>query len=248
VQLHPDPDQIALTVLVTVCTLVASWLLYGRRLVVGVNDDESIKACKGTAPVLNDDERIGAVKGCRWVDEVVPHCPYVMSSEYLSMVIEKYKIDYVVHGDDPCIVDGKDVYQDAKDRGLYRSIPRTTGVSTTDIVGRMLVMSRDHHDRARQSPVMGSLISKEKARRKTASVDNGDAAAQSMSNGKKSPPPPESSSPVLVPCVCVCVCVCARALCADPALPPPPATTSPVTRTIPPRTLCAAPSSSRRAA
>ena len=138
----------------------------GTYLVVGVNDDESIKACKGTAPVLDDEERLGAVRGCRWVDEVVPHCPYVMSPEYLSYVIEKYKIDYVVHGDDPCIVDGKDVYQDAKDRGMYREIPRTTGVSTTDIVGRMLVLSRDHHDRARQSPMMGSLMSNIQKKRK----------------------------------------------------------------------------------
>lgn len=128
-----------------------------------MNDDESIKMCKGTAPVLNDDERMGAVRGCRWVDELVPHCPYVMSPEYLSYVIEKYKIDYVVHGDDPCIVDGKDVYQDAKDRGMYKEIPRTNGVSTTDIVGRMLILSREHHDRARQSPMMGSLMSKSKA-------------------------------------------------------------------------------------
>jgi ethanolamine-phosphate cytidylyltransferase len=143
----------------------------GTYLVVGVNDDESIKACKGTAPVLNDDERIGAVSGCRWVDEIVPHCPYVMTPEYLSEVIKKYKIDYVVHGDDPCIVDGKDVYQDAKDRGIYREIPRTTGVSTTDIVGRMLVFSRDHHDRSRQSPVMGSLMSKSKKRRNSTNAN-----------------------------------------------------------------------------
>ena len=65
----------------------------GTYLVVGVNDDASITACKGTAPVLNDEERIGAVMGCRWVDEVVPHCPYVMSPEYLSFVIDKYQID-----------------------------------------------------------------------------------------------------------------------------------------------------------
>ena len=103
----------------------------GTHLVVGVNDDESIKTCKGTAPVLNDEERLGAVRGCRWVDEIVPHCPYVMSPEYLSYVIKEYNIDYVVHGDDPCIVDGKDVYADAKERGMYREIPRTNGVSTT---------------------------------------------------------------------------------------------------------------------
>jgi hypothetical protein len=33
-----------------------------------------------------------------------------MSSEYLKRALEKYKINYVNHGDDPCIVDGKDVY------------------------------------------------------------------------------------------------------------------------------------------
>jgi len=151
----------------------------GTYLVVGVNDDASIKACKGTAPVLDDDERLGAVKGCRWVDEIVPHCPYVMSPEYLSYVVEKYKIDYVVHGDDPCIVDGKDVYQDAKDRGMYREIPRTTGVSTTDIVGRMLVLNRDHHDRARQSPMMGSLMSR--SRRKNSITDDASVKRASSS-------------------------------------------------------------------
>jgi hypothetical protein len=68
-----------------------------------------------------------------------------MSEAYLNMVIEKYKIDYIVHGDDPCIVDGKDVYEGAKRAGKYLEIPRTEGISTTDIVGRMLLLSKDHH-------------------------------------------------------------------------------------------------------
>lgn len=29
---------------------------------------------------------------------------------------KQYQIDFVVHGDDPCIVDGKDVYETAKVR------------------------------------------------------------------------------------------------------------------------------------
>mmetsp|Transcript_1996 Transcript_1996/g.3032 ORF Transcript_1996/g.3032 Transcript_1996/m.3032 type:complete len:294 (+) Transcript_1996:2-883(+) len=68
-----------------------------------------------------------------------------MNSDYLDHVIKKYDVDYVIHGDDPCIVDGKDVYAEAKARGKYQSIPRTEGVSTTDIIGRMLLMSTDHH-------------------------------------------------------------------------------------------------------
>lgn len=40
-----------------------------------------------------------------------------MNEEYLMHIIEKYRIDYVVHGDDPCLVDGKDVYETARKLG-----------------------------------------------------------------------------------------------------------------------------------
>jgi len=120
----------------------------GTYLIVGVNSDESITQCKGP-PLMNDKERMTMVEGCKFVDEVVPNCPYIMTSEYLEFIFEKYGVDYVVHGDDPCVVDGKDVYESAKRRGRYRSIPRTEGVSTTDIVGRMLLMTKDHHLKGR---------------------------------------------------------------------------------------------------
>jgi len=116
----------------------------GTKLIVGINSDESITTCKG-APLTNDQERLTMVSGCKFVDEVVPGCPYVMNPAYLDYIIKTFNIDYVVHGDDACIVDGKDVYASAKAAGKYQSIPRTEGVSTTDIVGRMLTMTTDHH-------------------------------------------------------------------------------------------------------
>ena len=116
----------------------------GTYLIVGVNSDGSITKCKGP-PLMNDKERLTMVEGCKFVDDVVPNCPYIMTSEYLDYIFNTYDVDYVVHGDDPCIVDGKDVYASAKKRGKYMSIPRTEGVSTTDIVGRMLLMTKDHH-------------------------------------------------------------------------------------------------------
>lgn len=116
----------------------------GTHLIAGVNSDESIAECKGP-PVLNMKERLAMVNAVKWVDEVVTDVPYVLTDKYLQEIIEKYDIDYLVHGDDPCIVDGKDVYERAKRMGKYRSIPRTDGVSTTDIVGRMLLLTRNHH-------------------------------------------------------------------------------------------------------
>jgi len=118
----------------------------GTYLVAGVNSSESIEECKGAPPIMTDSERVEVVSACKWVDEVIPRTPYVMTPEYLDWVIDTYKIDFVVHGDDPCIgPDGKDVYGHVKARGMYRSIPRTEGVSTTEIVGRMLLMSTHHH-------------------------------------------------------------------------------------------------------
>lgn len=116
----------------------------GTYLIVGVNSDESIAECKGP-PVLNDAERLAMVQSIKWVDEVVADVPYVLTDTYLRYIIDKYRIDYVVHGDDPVIVNGKDVYIEAKKIGKYRSIPRTDGVSTTDIVGRMLLLTSSHH-------------------------------------------------------------------------------------------------------
>jgi ethanolamine-phosphate cytidylyltransferase len=109
----------------------------GTYLVVGVNSDTSIAECKG-APLMNDHERLTMVRSCKFVDEVIPDCPYIMNAEYVNWVIREYKIDYVVHGDDPCIVDGKDVYAAAKEAGKFRTIPRTHGISSTDVIGRML--------------------------------------------------------------------------------------------------------------
>ena len=69
-----------------------------------------------------------------------------MSKEWVDELVEKHNIDFVVHGDDPCITaDGKDAYAYAKSIGRFKLIKRTEGVSTTDIVGRMLLMSREHH-------------------------------------------------------------------------------------------------------
>ena len=85
----------------------------GTHLVVGVNNSKSIADSKGT-PVMTDTERTAVVQACRWVDQVVPNVPYVMNEEYLEYIIKEYNIDYIVHGDDPCIVDGRDVYESAK--------------------------------------------------------------------------------------------------------------------------------------
>lgn len=57
------------------------------------------------------------------------------------------------------MADGTDCYQAVKDAGLYRECKRTVGVSTTELVGRMLLMTRDHHKRSTTNSDNSTIIS-----------------------------------------------------------------------------------------
>mmetsp|Transcript_4355 Transcript_4355/g.13166 ORF Transcript_4355/g.13166 Transcript_4355/m.13166 type:complete len:434 (+) Transcript_4355:142-1443(+) len=117
----------------------------GHVLVVGICPDEEIMRNKGP-PVMNNEERYLAVESVKWVDEIISNVPYDVTPEFLDKLINEHQIDYIVHGDDPCVgPDGRDVYAAVKKAGRFKTIKRTEGVSSTDIVGRMLLCTRDHH-------------------------------------------------------------------------------------------------------
>lgn len=82
--------------------------------------------------------RLTLVSGLKWVDEVIPNAPYEITEEFMNTLFSKYNIDYIIHGDDPCLLpDGTDAYALAKKAGRYKQIRRTEGVSSTDIVGKI---------------------------------------------------------------------------------------------------------------
>uniref|UniRef100_A0A3Q3F1P9 ethanolamine-phosphate cytidylyltransferase n=1 Tax=Labrus bergylta TaxID=56723 RepID=A0A3Q3F1P9_9LABR len=113
----------------------------GDYLIVGVHTDAEISKHKGP-PVFTQEERYKMVRAIKWVDEIVEGAPYVTTLETL----DKYNCDFCVHGDDITLtVDGKDTYEEVKREGRYRECRRTQGVSTTDLVGRMLLMTKAHH-------------------------------------------------------------------------------------------------------
>jgi len=111
----------------------------GDYLIVGVVSDEEILKNKGP-PVFSEEERITMVSAVKWVDEVITGVPYEVTEAFMKKLFTKHKIDYIIHGDDPCLLpDGRDAYELAKKAGRYMEIKRTEGVSSTDIVGRMLL-------------------------------------------------------------------------------------------------------------
>lgn len=115
----------------------------GDVLVVGVVGDEEIVKNKGP-PVLSMEERLTLVSGLKWVDEVITNAPYEINERFMNVLFNDYKIDYIIHGDDPCLLpDGTDAYALAKKVGRYKQIKRTEGVSSTDIVGRILSLLKN---------------------------------------------------------------------------------------------------------
>lgn len=80
--------------------------------------------------------RLVLVSGLKWVDEVIANAPYAITEQFMDTLFNEHKIDYIIHGDDPCLLpDGTDAYALAKKAGRYKQIKRTEGVSSTDIVG-----------------------------------------------------------------------------------------------------------------
>lgn len=109
-------------------------LFPNTHLIVGVCDDELTHKMKGKT-VMNDRERAEALYHCRWVDEVVEHAPWVLTQEFL----DKHQIDFVSHGEDLSTdANGEDVYKFIKEQGKFRVIQRTEGISTSDIIIRIV--------------------------------------------------------------------------------------------------------------
>lgn len=112
----------------------------GTELLVGVHSDEAILENKGPT-VMRLNERIMAVEACRWATKAVPHAPYVTSLPWIT----HYGCQFVVHGDDiTSDSDGKDCYRYVKAAGRFKVVKRTPGISTTDLVGRMLLCTKSH--------------------------------------------------------------------------------------------------------
>ncbi|SBS90308.1 cholinephosphate cytidylyltransferase [Plasmodium malariae] len=135
-------------------------------LIVGVTGDNETKLFKGQI-VQTLEERTETLKHVRWVDEIVSPCPWVITPEF----IEEYKIDYVAHDDIPYANNQKqkkkkkknksngieeasdDIYAWLKKSGKFKATKRTEGVSTTDLIVRILKNYEDYIERSLQKGV-----------------------------------------------------------------------------------------------
>ena len=104
---------------------------FGDSQLVGVHSDDTALAHKRD-PILTMEERVSSVSGCRYVDEVLPNAPWVTDRDW----IEKHNIDLVVHGSDYSPEDLNETHAVPIEMGIFREIPYTPGISTTEIIRR----------------------------------------------------------------------------------------------------------------
>ena len=100
----------------------------GDRLVVGVSSDALNIAKKGRAPVYPQLERMEIVRSLRYVDDVFVEESLEKKSEYLTA----HGADVLVMGHD---WEGK--FDHLGHLCQVRYLPRTTGVSTTEIIAEI---------------------------------------------------------------------------------------------------------------
>lgn len=82
----------------------------------------------------------------------MPYAPYVTDLQFIS----RYGCYYVVHGDDiTSDSSGEDCYRFVKAAKRFLVVKRTPGISTTDLVGRMLLYSRSHFIKSLQQVLLG---------------------------------------------------------------------------------------------
>ncbi|HVK28354.1 MAG TPA: adenylyltransferase/cytidyltransferase family protein [Nocardioides sp.] len=106
---------------------------HGDHLVVGVLSDETAAAYK-RRPIMTLAERVAVVEACRYVDEVIADAPFEVDEDFLVA----HDIATVVHGDDLSHEGAKAVYGAALEAGRLRYVPRTSALSTTEVIRRVL--------------------------------------------------------------------------------------------------------------
>lgn len=103
----------------------------GDHVLIGIHADEVVEGYKRKT-ILTMEERICCVTACRYVNEVIPNAPLRIDSQ----LIEKYDIGLVVHGDDMPDEQLAYFYEIPISLGIFRTVPYTKGISTTEIISR----------------------------------------------------------------------------------------------------------------
>ena len=107
----------------------------GTRLFVGVCGDEDATPYK-RAPIMSTAERCAVVERCKYVYKVIPNAPCVKGALDLAF-IRKHNIHIVCCGQEYQDNPNDEWYAVPRKLGILRTVPRTGGISTSDLINRI---------------------------------------------------------------------------------------------------------------
>jgi len=113
-------------------------LKFGNRLVVGVLSDADVESYK-RRPIMSLDERCAVVSTCKGVSKVIRGCPYPGIPESF---IKEHNIHIVCHSPEYDKEDDK-YYAIPRAMGITKVLPRTEGVSTSQLIKRVKQYGED---------------------------------------------------------------------------------------------------------
>ena len=105
----------------------------GTYLIAGIIADDVVELSKNK-PILTMEERVASVADCKYVDQVLPNAPWRIDRAWII----QHHIQLVVHGDDYAEDQLDDIYNVPREMGILRTVPYTKGISTTEIIRRIL--------------------------------------------------------------------------------------------------------------
>jgi cytidyltransferase-like protein len=103
----------------------------GDYLIVGVHSDEAVASYK-RLPIINLEDRVSIIESCRYVDEVIPRAPLLITEDFIN----KHNINLIVHGSDRSKAINEQ-HEVPLQLGIMRYLPYTAGVSTSDLISRI---------------------------------------------------------------------------------------------------------------
>ena len=125
-------------------------------IVVGITADKHLAGYK-RRPIMTNAERCSSARGTRGVDEVIANVPLITSRAFM----DEHRLDLVVHGDDFTEDKVKMYYGAAMARDQYRETSYTPGISTSDLIRRVIETVGQQHThgssstRARDLAIVG---------------------------------------------------------------------------------------------
>jgi len=118
-------------------TLFRNALMFGNRLFVGVVGDKDASGYK-RPPIMTHDERCAEVDGCKSVTKVIHNSPcFGLTKEFLDyhqIHVVAYGEEYLERYPNP---DDDPYYSVPRKMGIARPLPRTKGLSTSDLIKRI---------------------------------------------------------------------------------------------------------------